>query len=114
MATKHVPNVATLNTQNPKKIFTKEFMAKKSKKTFRRYCVIKNCKIDFGLGIGVVGRDTTSYTDERNQGFDTPSFQWEMEQDAADMLKQYCTVLIEEKVKGSKWDKDPQKTAKKS
>ena len=83
-------------------------MAKK--KTFRRYCVIKGCKQDFGLGIGVVGYDEVTYTDERGRGFDNSMFYMAQLEDADKMLKSYCTVLIEPKVKGKKWDKDPQKT----
>jgi hypothetical protein len=86
-------------------------MAKKTK-TFRRYCVIKRCPYDFGLGVGVVGVDEVTYTDERNQGFKTGSFDIAKIEGAEDMLKEYCTVLMEPKIKGRKWNTNPMKIAK--
>lgn len=85
---------------------------KKAKKTFRRYVVIRNCKVDFGFGPGVIGRDEITFTDARGRGFDSPLFQLGQFEQAEELMKKFVTVLIEPKVKGQTWNRDPKAKAK--
>jgi hypothetical protein len=89
-------------------------MSRKAKKTYRAYVVIKNCKKDFGIGVGVLGQAIMSFKDERGQGFDNPMFHMAVREHCDEWLHEHVTVLLEEKVKGDKWDKDPNATHKKT
>jgi hypothetical protein len=86
----------------------------KTKKTYRAYVVIKNCKKDFGIGIGVIGQSIMSFKDETGRGFNNPMFHLAVRDYCEEWLHQHVTVLLEEKVKGDKWDKDPMATHKKT
>lgn len=85
-----------------------------AKKTWRAYVVIKGCKKDFGIGVGVVGRATITLTDERGRGFDGPMCQMALVEHADNLLKQFCTVLLDEKVRGDSWNLNPQAALKKT
>ena len=88
-------------------------MAKKQKKIFRYYCVVKKCPYDFGMGPGVVGRTEVSFTDERGLGWKSALFERSKLEAAEKLLQDCCTVLVEDKVKGKPWDPNPQKITKK-
>lgn len=87
-------------------------MSRKAKKTYRAYVVVKNCKKDFGIGVGVLGKAIMSFKDEHGRGFDTPMFHLAVREQCEEWLKEHVTVLLQEKVKGDKWDKDPMATYK--
>lgn len=89
-------------------------MSHKAKKEYRAYVVIKNCNEDFGIGIGVIGQAIMSFRDERGRGFDNPMFHMAVREQCDEWLHEHVTVLLAEKVKGDKWDKDPKASRKKT
>lgn len=57
--------------------------------------MIKGCKLDFGLGPGVIAWDVIAYTDTGGWGWDDPVMRAQMQEDAIDMVKGCVSVVAE-------------------
>lgn len=80
-------------------------MAKKAKRTMKAQVVIRTTdpKVpDFGLGKGVLGEQELNFTDELDQGFDSPEFAAALHYQEGDLMRQFVEVRWLQKTKSHK------------
>lgn len=62
------------------------------KRTLLRTLVIKDCKKDFGQGVGVIGAQECEYSDPHNRGFKSPMFMATVLDDDDDFINKFVEV----------------------
>ena len=65
-------------------------------KTFNRSIVIKGCKKDFGLGVGVIVTDQITFKDKSGRGFDHAMFVMDLIRENDEFLNRNVEVRCNE------------------